>query len=87
MEKSLADHHFFHEGWEVCIDVRWDELERRFTGSAELFLNSAIRCRIALEKGLNRQDEAVASLRRRSTAYISDWGRREHDADSEFSEL
>lgn len=87
MEKNLGDHHFFHEGWDVRIDVRWNELERRFTGSAELFLNRAIRCRITLEEGLNSQDEAVASLRHRSTQYITDWGRREHNADSEFSEL
>lgn len=87
MNKNPGDHHFFHEGWEVRIDVQWNELERRFTGSAELFLNRAIRCRIALENGPNSCDEAVASLHHRSTAYISDWGRREHNADSEFSEL
>jgi hypothetical protein len=87
MDKNPGDQCFFHEGWDVRIDVQWNELERRFTGSAELFLNRAIRCRIALEEGLNSQDEAVASLRLRSTEYISDWARRDHSADSEFSEL
>lgn len=87
MDRNPDDDHFVHEGWDVRIAVLWDEFERRFTGSAELFLNSAIRCRIGLGNSPCNHDEAVASLLRRSKEYIMDWERREHDADSEFSEL
>ena len=87
MDKSFEVDRFDHDGWHVCIYVRWDELEQRFAGRAELFLYGAIRCRIALARGVAGDDEAAASLRRRSREYIADWGGREHNADSEFSEL
>ncbi|RZL87139.1 MAG: hypothetical protein EOP82_27515 [Variovorax sp.] len=78
---------FDHEGWQVCVYVMWDGLERRFTGRAELFLDHALRCRINLPWGIDSQDEATASLQRRSREFIADWRQREHNADSEFSEL
>jgi hypothetical protein len=78
---------FEHEGWHVRVYMTWDGLERRFAGRAELFLEGTIRCRISLGKGFDSAQEATASLQLRVREFIMDWRQRQHDADSEFSEL
>src|ERR1700739_1935584 len=66
LDKRFEIDRFDHEGWHVCIYVAWNELDRRFAGRAELFLNGAMRCRIALAKGVDSDAEAAASLQHRS---------------------
>ncbi|MDM0073903.1 hypothetical protein QTH90_05890 [Variovorax sp. J2P1-59] len=79
--------HFEHDGWNVHILLAWDSFERRYMGRAELFLEGAFRCRIALRDGFATEEEMIASLRDRAIGFITDWRRREHNADSEFAEL
>lgn len=76
-----------HEGWCVLVYVAWDDLDRRFIGRAELLLEASLRCRIALDRDFETDDEAACSLRGRAKQFIEDWRQREHDADSDFSEL
>jgi hypothetical protein len=83
---QLAEH-FEDEDWAVLVHVSWDRPERRYAGSAELLQAGILKCRIALSGDFERAQEAAKSLRSRAKAFIDDWRRREHHADSEFSEL
>ncbi|MDM0017644.1 hypothetical protein [Variovorax saccharolyticus] len=78
---------FHYQGWRVLVYVWWDRPEQRFSGRAELYRQGVFRCRIALGKEFDSAEDGVASLRSRARAFITDWERRLHDADSEFSEL
>lgn len=78
---------FHYQGWRVLVYVWWDLSDRRFAGRAELYRQGAFRCRIALGKNFENVEEAVDSLRSRARAFITDWERRVHNSDSEFSEL
>lgn len=83
---QLADH--FEDGdWVVLIHVRWDQPERRYAGRAELLQAGTLKCRIDLSGEFELAREAAKSLRSRAKDFIEDWRRREHHADSEFSEL
>ena len=87
MDTSLQVGQFDHDGWQVRIFMTWDELMHCLAGRAELVYQGSLRCRIALPMGLEDQEQASASLGHRARAFIADWQRRAHDADSEFSEL
>lgn len=79
--------HIEHDGWDIRIILGWDSFDRRYVGRAELFLQGAFRCRIALREAHSTDEEVIAYLRDRATGFIADWQRREHNADSEFAEL
>lgn len=78
---------FDYDGWNVQIMLAWDSFARSYSARAELFLDGAFRCRIALRDVLVDESQIVSSLRERSKAFIDDWRQRAHDADSEFAEL
>ena len=83
---QLADR-FEDEDWAVLVYLGWDCPGRRYEGRAELLQAGTFKCRIALYGEFEMADEAAASLRSRAKAFIEDWRRREHQSDSEFSEL
>jgi len=75
------------DGWDVFIYLDWDVLERTFVGAAELYLDDSLKCRIGLSRDFESADEAAEFLRQNTRRFIEDWRHREHQADSEFSEL
>lgn len=87
MNTTQLAERFEYEEWRVLIYLSWDELEHRFAGRAELFLRGRFRCRVGLPGEFELPEEAVGFLRARAKTFIEDWRQREHDADSEFSEL
>lgn len=86
MDTSIVER-FHCRGWRVLVYVWWDLSERRLSGRAELYRQGVFRCRIALGAKFEDVEEAVTSLRGRARAFITDWERRVHNSDSEFSEL
>jgi hypothetical protein len=87
MHTSSQGTNFEYDGWNVQIMLAWDSFARRYSARAELFLDGAFRCRISLRDAIVDEGEIISSLRERATAFIDDWRRRAHDADSEFAEL
>ena len=75
------------DGWEVLIYLDWDVFERGFVGAAELYLDDRFKCRIGLSRDFETADAAAEFLRHSTRSFIEDWRRREHPADSDFSEL
>lgn len=87
MDTSLQVEQFDHDEWQVRILMTWDGLLRCLAGRSELVHQKTLKCRITLPMGLQDQEEAIALLRVRAREFIVDWQRRDHSADSEFSEL
>ena len=87
MDAHNQSDRFRYSGWIVRIFMTWDHAERCCAGRAELYEGRRIRCRIALQRDFQHQDDAIHSLRTRAKQYIEDWKCREHSAESEFSEL
>lgn len=87
MDTNSQVERFDHDEWQVRIFMAWDVVLHCLAGRAELVYQKSLRCRIALPMGLQEQEEAGALLRIRAQEFIADWHRRDHDADSEFSEL
>jgi len=87
MDTTLQVDQFDHDQWQVQIFMTWDTALQCLAGRAELVFRSSLKCRIALPLGLQDEEKAIALLRVRAREFIADWQRRDHDADSEFSEL
>ena len=87
MDASSQTTVFEHDGWRVRILLGWDDFATRYIGSAELFLQDALRCRIDLREPYPTRDQSLAWLRDRAIGFIADWRRRDHGFHSEFSEL
>ena len=73
--------------WLIRTYMTWNTAEQCFAGRVEIFLGGALKCRITLPRGFLEADAATDSLHRRAEDFIADWSRREHSAETEFSEI
>ena len=84
---NSAAHRFLYEGWNVVVELDGTTLDGVVCGHADLHCKDRHRCRIALAGKHEDGASAIASLSRRSRAFIDDWRTKRLNGDSDFVDI
>jgi hypothetical protein len=75
-----------YKGWTIDVDIS-SPVVGEVTGAATLSQGEVHRCRISLTQRTYSVDSAIDALEKMARGYIDNWLAREHDGDTDFSEL
>jgi hypothetical protein len=75
-----------YKGWTVAIALS-SPVAGEMTGAATLSQGEVERCRISLTQRAHSVDSATDTLMKMARGYVDAWLAREHDGDTDFSEL
>ncbi|MDM0110874.1 hypothetical protein QTI66_01875 [Variovorax sp. J22R133] len=75
-----------YKGWTIDIELS-SSTPGEMTGAAMLSQGEVHRCRISLTQRTHSVDSATDALTKMARGFVDDWLAREHDGDTDFSEL